>query len=182
MSEKQNRYYKRTVEHIQRVQKNMLYLITKHQEALELPDEQCRECMWNVMKHDQSKFSVEQFEPYVHLTEYYHQRKTLGNKEYKYPTEEIKKQVDAAVINHYAVENHHPERLKGKAEKMLWVELLEVVCDLQAMAQEFGEGSCRKYWEDVWLKKQMENFWDDWDWETSRVFMDKAIKCFEANT
>lgn len=184
---KSDRFFLRTVEHIHRVQNNMLYLVTQHKdfeffetgEWFKLDDETCRRLMWNVMKHDQSKFSKKQCAPYIELTEYYHQRKKLGNKDYDYQYSEIREWVDAAVSDHYHVEKHHPERNKGLAKKMPFEELMEIVCDLQAMAQEFNEGSCRKYFEDIWCKKQSKNFYDDCDWEVSKEFMREVIKRFE---
>jgi len=184
---KLERYFTRTVQHIHRVQNNMVFLVTNCEdfafsaanEVFKMDIETRRQLMFNVMKHDQSKFGTVQFEPYVELTEYYHQRKALGNKSYEYPTPGIKEAVDAAVQDHYFKENHHPERMKGKALKMPFVELVEVVCDLQAMAQEFDEGSCRGYFEDVWVNKQSENFYDDWDWEVTKGFMKEIIGLFE---
>lgn len=185
--EKINRYFTRTVEHIHRVQKNMVYLVTECREyrflyageyKFNLDEETCRKLMHKVMMHDQSKFSEEQFLPYIELTEYYHQRKALGNKDYEYPPL-VAQEVEDAVDNHYRVENHHPERNKGLAKLMTFEELVETVCDLQAMAQEFNEGSCRGYFENVWVKKQSENFYDDYDWEMTQGFMRQIIYLFE---
>lgn len=189
-NEKMNRYFNRTVEHIHRVQKNMLYLVTNFRnevvfkssggEGFEMTDEVCRELMYNVMKHDQSKFNQIQFRPYIELTEYHHQRKTLGNKDYEYPNSKISAAVDHAVRNHYYVENHHPERMEGRAEKMSPFELIEVVCDLQAMAQEFNEGSCRGYFIDVWIVRNCQYFYDDHDWyNVVKPFMCEIITLFE---
>lgn len=188
MSEKLNRYFRRTVEHIHRVQNNMVYLVaecrgfefTAGPDHFKMDDESCRRLMWNVMKHDQSKFSEEQFQPYVELTEYYYQRKVLGNKEYAYAPF-VEQEVEDAVDDHYRKENHHPERNHGLALKMSFLELIEVVCDLQAMAEEFNEGSCRGYFENVWVKKQSVNFCDDFDWEVSKEFMNQVISLFEKN-
>jgi hypothetical protein len=144
---KEERYFKRTVEHIHRVQMNMLTVVTKFDRELSLSDEQRRILMYRVMIHDQSKFSDIQTGPYIELTEYHNQRKVLGNKDYDYPTPEIKNKVEVAVRHHYQCENHHPERMKGLVMKMDSLEVIEVVCDLQAMAQEFNEGSCAGYFE-----------------------------------
>lgn len=180
---KLNYYFKRTVEHIHRVQKNMLLVVTEFSERLELSKEDCRELMYNVFKHDRSKFSKEQFEPYIELTEYFHQRKGLGNKDYDYP-EGMREKVDAAVDNHYRVENHHPERFINPEGGNLWgyyskAEAIETVCDLQAMAQEFNEGTCRKFFEKVWKPKHAKHIPDDWNWECTKSWMDQTIKCFE---
>lgn len=151
----------------------MFYLITEHQKSLTLSDEDCRKLAEQVLKHDSSKFNRVQFEPYIELTEYYHQRKALGNKEYEYPSEEIKAQVDMAIHNHYACENHHAERY-GDVSMLDDKELIEVCCDLQAMAQEFKEGSCRGYFEKIWGPKyELEQY------PFKYKFMDKVISCFE---
>lgn len=177
-NEKLNRYFRRTTEHIHRVQRNMMTLVTRYRQSLELTDDDCRQAMENVFKHDRSKFSVEQFRPYVELTEYYHQRRVLGNSDYDYPPG-LKEQVDAAVQNHYEVENHHPERFAKSIGKYDKLEAIETVCDLQAMAQEFNEGSCRGYFEKIWVKKQSQYFYDDFNWSQVVIWMDMAIQCFE---
>lgn len=184
---KLNYYFKRTVEHIHRVQNNMLFLVTNAHEfkfnagpdSFEFNEDTKRELMFNVMKHDQSKFNLIQFKPYIELTEYYYQRKNLNNINYEYPSKDIKQAVDVAVQDHYFKENHHPERMKGQAEKMPFTHLVEVCCDLQAMAQEYDEGSCRGYFENVWVKKQSENFYDDYDWEVTKEFMNQIINIFD---
>lgn len=177
---KTERYFIRTVAHIHRVQNNMLKVVTKFADTLKLSEEDCRILMFNVMKHDQSKFSSIQFKPYVELTEFYHRRKVLNESDYSYPSVEIAQSVELAVQDHYEKENHHPERMLGKAEKMSTHEIIEIVCDLQAMAQEFNEGTCRNYYENVWKKKQAVHFYDDFDWVLTTSIMDQVIKCFES--
>lgn len=181
MSDKYNRYINRTVSHIHRVQKNMAKVVTEFKEELGLSQQQCRILMYNVMKHDRSKFSESQFEPYIELTEYYHQKKVLGNREYDYFNKDIKKLVDEAVQDHYCQENHHPERLKinGPSDQYSFYQAIETVCDLQAMSQEFNEGTCRKFFEEVWKKKQCKNFYDDYNWFSTIEVMDSVICCFE---
>ncbi len=177
-----DRYFSRTVKHIHRVQNNMAFLVTRYRgcriDGFIFDNETCRQLMWNVMKHDQSKFSLIQFEPYVALTEYYHQRRVLKNKSYEY-TPEIKIRVDQAVDDHYCVENHHPERMKGKPGKMPLVDLVEIICDLQSMAQEFNEGSCRGYFEDKWVGEHAEYYNDIAEWEFAKWFMRNIITLFE---
>jgi hypothetical protein len=173
--EKITRYFTRTVEHIHRVQKNMLTVVVEFRFELGLSNEECRGLMFNVMKHDQSKFNEIQFIPYIELTEYYHQRKMLGNKDYEYPSSEVKKSVDLAVDNHYQEENHHMEKGDFKSK----LEIIEIVCDLQAMAQEFNEGTCRGYFENVWKKKYQKEIVDDYEYFSLVDSMDKVIKLFE---
>jgi hypothetical protein len=156
----------------------MVRLTTKHREALCLSKDDCRKLMHNVMKHDHSKFSNEQFEPYIELTEYYHQKKKLNNPDYEYPLG-VKQLVDAAVDHHYKNENHHPEIFAGTIGKWDKFEAIETVCDLQAMAQEFNEGTCRNYFENVWKKKESQYFYDDFNWVEVITIMNMAIECFE---
>lgn len=49
------------------------------------------------------------------------------------------------------------------------------------MAQEFKEGSCRKFWEEVWKPKQRGRFYDDFNYWSTLAWMDSAIRCFEAD-
>lgn len=142
-------------------------------------DDTCRTLMHNVMKHDRSKFSTNQFLPYIELTEFHHQRKTLKNENYDYPNEEIKKQVDGAIQNHYYVENHHPEGHTAIFLAPNYFEIAEIVCDLQAMAQEFNEGSCRGFFENIWVKKQADNFKGTFRWDEIKTFMREVISLFE---
>jgi hypothetical protein len=170
-------FIERTVEHIHRVQKNMIFLVTNHQSTLGLSIADCKDCMHNVMVHDQSKFSPNLFDSYVEINNYYSERRK-GNKNYKYPSG-MKTKIDVAIKHHYQAENHHPEGLVERNERLTYAQMMEIVCDLQAMAQEFGEGNCRKYYEEVWKKKQIENFYNEIDWEITISFMNRVIKCFE---
>lgn len=173
-TEKVRRYYERTLAHIHRVQNNMFTLLVNYRIDLGLTDEDCRRLAEQVLLHDRSKFNEIQYKPYIELTEYYHQRKALGNKDYEYPSEEMKAKVNEAVENHYACENHHVERYGKNVACLSDGELIEVVCDLQAMAQEFNEGSCRGFFENVWAPKYELK-------KDSRIYglMDHIIRCFE---
>ena len=171
-------YIKRTFEHIRRVQDNMVYLVTKFPEKFLLSDIQIHVLIQNVAHHDLSKFNNVQWGPYIELTEYYRQRKKLGNESYEYPAG-VEKQIEGAIQSHYNSENHHPEGLNGTYWDIYMG--LECACDLQAMAQEFGEGSARKYYENVWKQKQSKYFKDDGNWAQAQMWMETAIECFEKN-
>jgi hypothetical protein len=170
MNPKTKRYIKRTLKHIHRVQSNMAYILTNHADRLLLSEKDIRLMMYKVMVHDRSKFSEAQYDAYIELTEYYRQRKKLGNKEYDYPDEDTKEKVDLAVKNHYQVENHHPERNTPLTKH----ECIEVICDLQAMAQEFNEGTCRKYFTDVWSPRYSQKINSD-----NYATMCTVVCCFE---
>ena len=164
--EKLNHYFTRTIEHIHRVQQNALYLITRHAERLFLSAGDCRRLAWNVMRHDYSKFSEEQFWPYVDFT----WAKKVGSG--------VDMQAFGRACNaHYMAETHHPER--NNAAMMTRLDIIEMVCDLQAMAQEFNEGSCRKYFEEIWMHRNRQNFSDEASWSSTTEIMRQVIDCFE---
>jgi len=152
----------------------MLYLVTNHLNPLELSMDDATNLMHNVMNHDRSKFSINQFKPYVEITEYHYQ-KAQGT-EHKY-TDDIQKIVDKAINEHYLVENHHPQRLENSLSTMNKYELIEVICDLQAMANEFNKDSCRDYFIQTWVVKHKKYFKD---FNTVYMFMIKVIECFES--
>lgn len=170
-NEKQKYYFYRTFEHIQRVQSWVLYLITNHSIFLNLSIEDCRTLSNSVLKHDASKFSSEQFFAYVEFSWAMKNKEKLNS--------ELQLSFDKAWENHFKVENHHPEKHNGTVMKMTKLEVIEVACDLQAMADEFGEGSCRKYFENVWVKKQSDNFYCDFEWEQAKELIYQVIRCFE---
>jgi len=173
------RYFTRTVEHIHRVQNNMVYLLTHHMEELTLNRNDARKCMHNVMAHDLSKFSDIQFEAYIEITEFHYQRKIMGNTGYEYPIG-IKKKVDKAINDHYYQENHHPKRMKYDSQfNFSKFEAIETVCDLQALAQEFNEKSCRTFFEKVWVTRHKDDFLSPQHFSDTTNVMRRAIKCFE---
>jgi hypothetical protein len=159
----------------------MLELTTKHRAVLNLTQEDCRVLLHNIMNHDRSKFSPEQFEPYIELNEYYHQRKNLKNHNYEYPPG-VSDTVTVAIQDHYNNENHHPEACPpGGLLKWDEFNAYETACDLQAMADEFGEGSCRNYFENIWIPRQSKNFYDDYNWAQVQAWINSAILCFEGD-
>jgi hypothetical protein len=174
MKEKQLYYFKRTMEHIHRVHNNMLNLVTNYHKELELDFADGCHLMNTVLNHDRSKFSFTQAYPYVELTEFHRQRKLLGNKDYEYPDPSWKKTIDNAIQDHYYNENHHPEKHGGHVTGFTKLEMIEVMCDLQAMAQEFNEGSCRGFYENVWTKKHNMK-----DTEMHQKIAEICMQCFE---
>lgn len=171
MNKKELNYFERTIEHIHRVQKNMFCLITKHYKELNLRAGDCRQLAYNVLNHDRSKFSRKQFGAYIELNDYYRIKKTT-NPGYQYPSKAIEIAVSLAVVDHYEQENHHAESNTFNADYMSVFDLIEVCCDLQAMAQEFNEGSCRAFWQNKWLPKYNID-------EDSKSLMNRVIECFE---
>lgn len=171
MNNKEIFYFIRTIKHIHRVQENMLTLITKYYKELNLRAGDCRQLAYNVMNHDRSKFSRKQFGAYIELSEYYRIKKS-ENPKHRYPNKEIEDAVNIAVTDHYEQENHHAESNAYNASYMSCFDLIEVCCDLQAMAQEFNEGSCRKFFNEKWLPKYSVS-------EKDIGLMERVISCFE---
>ena len=123
-------YVERTMRHIRRVQDHMIYLITHHSVDMELTEEDEWRLFLNAVRHDLSKWTREQFKPYVD----------------KFTRKVDSPDFGAAWRAHYMSENHHYQsgRWLGK------LEVIEICCDLQAMADEFGEGSAFGFWDSKW--------------------------------
>jgi len=157
----------RTMRHIRRVQDHMLYLIAHHSVDMALTSEDEWRLFQNAIKHDLSKWTPEQFKPYAD----------------KFTRKVDAPDFDAAWRAHYMAENHHYQngRWLGK------LEVIEVCCDLQAMADEFGEGSAFGFWDTKWrpdfhnwlndgngpagdtdVRRQMA---DDYQWHTTMMHM-----------
>ncbi len=130
-------FYRRTKAHIARVAKNLMLLaeVTPHGEAL----------VQRAKVHDASKFGPEERVPYIWLTEYHRcRRKGLP---FAYP-EGVERQVRAAIHHHVTSNRHHAE-FHADPNDMNEVDLMEMVCDWTAMAQEYGEnGLSAKAWAD----------------------------------
>ena len=124
-------YEERTRKHIKRVQDNIKKVIKNHKEL------NLKELDKRLMNHDKSKFSVDEYIPYIWMTEFY-RRKQLGE-EFKYPNKDIKKEINEAIKHHYKVNRHHPE-FHNDIKNMNNEDIVEMVCDWAAMSQEFNNG------------------------------------------
>jgi hypothetical protein len=103
--------------------------------------------------HDASKFDSDERIPYVWLTEYHRRRR--NGEPFEYPAG-IEEQVRAAVEHHVKSNRHHPE-FHLLPNDMTEVDLIELVCDWTAMAQEFDQdnGSARG-WADKTVGKRVD--------------------------
>ncbi len=102
--------------------------------------------------HDASKFGDEERIPYVWLTEY-HRCKRNGEA-FTYP-EGMADQVNRAIRHHVTTNRHHPE-FHADPNDMSEVDLIEMVCDWTAMAQEFGQdGGSARGWADKTIGKRV---------------------------
>jgi hypothetical protein len=128
-------YEHRTKEHIERVRKCLALMaaVTEYDEEL----------LERAKGHDASKFSDEERIPYVWLTEHHRCRRT--GVPFEYP-EGIAERVKRAIHHHVTTNRHHPE-FHADPNDMSEVDLIEMICDWTAMAQEFGEekGSARAW-------------------------------------
>jgi hypothetical protein len=130
-------FEQRTNEHITRVRRCLTLLaeITEHSEEL---TERAR-------IHDASKFGAAERIPYVWLTEYHRRRR--NGEAFDYP-DGIAEKVNLAIAHHVTSNRHHPE-FHNDPNDMSDVDLIEMVCDWTAMAQEFGQdGGSARGWAD----------------------------------
>ena len=128
-------FERRTNEHIARVRRclDLLAMVTDHADELR---ERGR-------VHDASKFAPEEREPYIWLTEFHRCRR--ASEPFEYP-EGIEVRVQMAIKHHVTTNRHHPE-FHSDPNSMTDADLIEMVCDWTAMAQEFAQdgGSARRW-------------------------------------
>jgi hypothetical protein len=156
-------YEQRTHEHIARVARclELLAAATPHGEEL-------RE---RAQSHDASKWSSEERGPYTWLTEF-HRCRRLGLP-FTYP-DGMEERVRAAIQHHLHSNRHHPE-FHDDPNHMTDVDLMEMVCDWTAMAQEFGEcGGSARGWADKTVGVRVH-----FD-ETRRDFVYKTIELLDS--
>jgi hypothetical protein len=130
-------YERRTNEHIDRVRRclSVMAASTEHTEGL-------NEC---ARLHDASKFSPAERIPYIWLTEFHRCRRS--GETFTYPAG-VEEQVHAAVEHHLTENRHHPDD-HADPNDMSDVDLIEMVCDWTAMAQEFDQdGGSARGWAD----------------------------------
>ena len=137
-------YERRTKEHIERVRRCMMLVadVTPHRE----------EVLERAQVHDASKFGPEEWIPYVWLTDYHRCRRS--GEFFSYP-EGVAERVEKAIRHHLESNKHHPES-HADPNAMSDVDLIEMVCDWTAMAQEFGEtGASARPWADRTIGKRV---------------------------
>lgn len=95
--------------------------------------------------HDASKFVPPERVPYIWLTEFH--RRRLNGETFVYP-DGIEEQINAAIQHHFTTNRHHPE-FHASPDEMSDVDLIEMVCDWTAIAQELrGERCSPRKWAD----------------------------------
>lgn len=90
------------------------------------------ELVKRIEDHDQSKFSIEEMMGYILMTEKYGRK--VG---YKFSSED-QDIMDKAWSHHKEVNKHHPEHFDS-IDKMMFADIIEMVCDWGAMSLEFGD-------------------------------------------
>ncbi len=151
-------YERRTNEHIARVRTCLMLLadVTDHRDVL----------VERARFHDESKFGPEERIPYVWLTEFHRHRRS--GQPFEYP-KGVAESVKQAIHHHVTTNRHHPE-FHGDPNEMSNVDLIEMVCDWTAMAQEFGQdGGSARGWADKTLGRVAFN-------EENRVFIYRIIE------
>jgi hypothetical protein len=102
--------------------------------------------------HDASKFSPEERIPYVWLTEYHRCRR--NGEPFEYPAG-VAEKVKRAIHHHVTTNRHHPE-FHADPNDMSDIDLIEMVCDWTAMAQEFGQdGGSARGWADKMVGRRV---------------------------
>ncbi|EKQ66585.1 hypothetical protein OsccyDRAFT_5072 [Leptolyngbyaceae cyanobacterium JSC-12] len=138
----------RTREHINRVHHNLTILAklpTYPQDILSRGE-----------IHDASKFVQPERVPYIWLTEFYRRRQS--GEVFTYPNG-VEEQVKAAIHHHVTTNRHHPE-FHASPNDMSDVDLIEMVCDWTAIAQELEEngvernGGSARSWADRTIGKR----------------------------
>ena len=122
-------FKQRQRKHEDRVKKNVLRIL-RNPKYKYLEDKLIEESN----KHDESKWSKEEYFAYVWLTSVY-------NLDYEYPSKELEEYVNETWKNHYKVNKHHPEYYISKyndISKMTVLDLAHMVADWASMSQEFN--------------------------------------------
>lgn len=137
-------YERRTNEHIERVRNCLAAMAALTPWAQELIERS--------RVHDASKFGPDERIPYIWLTEFHRCRRS--GEPFAYPAG-MEIQVRRAIDHHTAANRHHPEFHRDPND-MSDVDLIEMVCDWTAMAQEFSEdGASARAWADKTVGKRV---------------------------
>lgn len=172
--EKKDFFYKRTNEHIERVQDAAKKIVDEYEEYKDL--------LKQVKNHDNSKFKEPELTPYIELT---WQKKV--NPKFK-----TTKEINEATLYHVKNNKHHPEyHLKDKDDENILdgenrdkskkcvdaslmddISLIEMVADWQAMSEEIQKNTARE-----WFNEQKNVRWKFS--EKQEKLINKILKVFE---
>jgi len=138
-------YEGRTNEHIEQVRRclTLMAKVTDYGEEL----------IERARVHDASKFGSEERIPYIWLTEYHRLRR--NGEQFEYP-EGVAERVKLAIHHHVTSNRHHPD-FHADPNNMSDIDLIEMVCDWTAMAQEFAQdGGSARGWADKTIGKRVD--------------------------
>lgn len=136
---KQELFESRTQKHIQMVRRNL----EKFENFQGLTLLELRQRGW---LHDRSKFSDSEINAYTELTWCYHTHNFEQN-------EEVKHLIAQGLKNHALKNRHHPEAHED-VNSMTILDLVEMIADWTAIAQENGKTSCHE-----WAEQNITNKW-----------------------
>lgn len=122
-------YEKRTKGHIDRVKKNL----KKYMGAMKT-GYNISELSKRVSIHDKSKYSDEEYIPYIWLT--WQKKEEKEGRQFDVHID-VKKIVDKAWEHHKSTNSHHPE-YHSNSKNIGNEDIIEMVCDWAAMSQEFN--------------------------------------------
>jgi len=142
-------YESRTKQHRDRVKKNIKRII---QEKKGIPAELLRE---RAETHDISKYSKDEYIPYVWLSWWY--KENNSGREFVYP-KYIKDKVNKATEHHIRTNKHHPE-FYSNTKDMTKLDIAEMVADWASMSQELKNN----------LKEWVKDNIDKWGFSKDQV-------------
>ena len=134
----------RTKEHIDRVKKSL--------EKVAVSSQYSQDLIARSKIHDASKYEKEERVPYIWLTEFHRCRN--NGIDFEYP-DGMKSKTEEASDHHVHTNSHHPEA-HNSPNDMSDADIIEMVCDWTAMAEELGDpgGSARS-----WADKNIGSKW-----------------------
>lgn len=142
MNKEEKLFIKETMDHIRRVQDNMI-LLEQNREKLPFEIEKWR-LLQRIINHDATKFSSQLVDGNIIVSNF------LRNKKLKLSNDHIdKKEVDEAIRIHKELETHHPIIRRRPTR----IDLCEMCCDLVALSQENNEKDYTKYYKEFSLRE-----------------------------
>ncbi len=116
--------------------------------------------------HDQSKLEDYEIDLFTEFTPKLSSL-TYGSEEYN----ENKKQLNKALIHHYANNRHHPEHFPNSIKDMDLIDLIEMICDWKAATYKHADGNIL-----MSIDKNQERF--GYSSELAQIFRN-TVKLFE---
>lgn len=114
-----------TLKHIRQVAANLNVMI--------------RELLHRGEVHDATKLESPEVEAFTEVTKKL-SGTTYGSPEY----DKYKKQIEPALIHHYAKNRHHPEHWAHGMDDMNLIDIMEMFCDWAASTKRHDDGNLRK--------------------------------------